>query len=336
VAAALTLVSAALFASEPVLGIKGEAHSSIGIYIKDIKADTIVFESEADRTLIPASITKALTSATALTVLKPDFVYETKVYTSGNISNGILHGNLIIKASGDPTLDSEHFPKKKGFVGEIVNAVKAKGISRIEGKITLLRVNPDYQYPEGPIDHWGIDDTPWYYGAGIFDFNWSDNYFGYYPAKGTSNPVVPDLECTIWKKPLSSDLNLIRGVYSNNLILTGAGLTTDKKRRVNTSMPYPFDSFSATLEKELNAAGVTVSGKTVAPENRSLLLTHASPALGDIMKSMMFRSDNMFTEGVLRRFNSTPTKYGDINDALTVEMDLWKKRGLHPEYVTVY
>ncbi len=325
-----------LLASDPVLGIEGEIHSSVGIYIKDIKADTVVFESDADRTLIPASITKALTSATAMTVLKPDFVYETKVYTSGNIKNGILQGNLIIKASGDPTLDSEQFPKKKGFVSEIVRAVKAKGITGIEGKITLLRVNPDYQYPEGPIDHWGIDDTPWAYGAGIFDFNWSDNYFSYYPAKGTSNPDVPGLDCTIWKKPLPSGFNLIRGVYSTNLILTGADLLTDRKRRVNTSMPYPFDSFKVTLEKELKSAGIAVTGKTLSPENRSLLLSHNSPSLGEIMKIMMFRSDNMFTEGVLRRFNSTPAKYGDIGDALNVEMNLWKERGLHPEYITVY
>ena len=340
--AALWLVSAAfafpnlLSATEPVLGIKGEIHSSIGIYIKDIKADTMVFESEADRTLIPASITKALTSATAMTVLKPDFVFETKVYTSGNINNGVLSGNLIIKAAGDPTLDSKQFPKNKGFVAKIVKAVKEKGISRIEGKITLLRVNPDYQYPEGPIDHWGIDDTPWTYGAGIFDFNWSDNSFTYCPATRSSTPNVPGLECTIWKKPLPSGFNLMRGVYSNNLILTGADLLTDKKRQVNTSMPYPFDSFKATLEKELTKAGIKVSGKALSPQNRSLLLTHTSPKLGEIMKSMMYRSDNMFTEGVFRRFNSTATTYGDINDALKVEMNLWKDRGLRPEYITVY
>lgn len=323
-------------AFNPVLGIDGEVHSSIGIYIKDLKADTIVFQSEADRTLIPASITKALTSASALSILKPQFKFETKVYLSGNVNNGVLNGNIIVQASGDPTIDSEQFPNNKGFVKKIVSALTKKGIKTINGKITLLRVNPDYEYPEGPLDHWGIDDTPWSYGAGIFDFNWSDNYYSYYPFTGTTNPPVPDGEYVHWTKPLPSGFNMLRGIYSNKLIVTGADMKKDKKRRINTSMPYPFDSFKAALEKSLKESGITVNNSKLFPENRSLLLTHTSPSLKEILKSLMLRSDNMFTEGILRRFNSSPKKYGEIEDALKMEMSLWRERGLEPQYITVY
>lgn len=315
-----------------VLGIEGESHSSIGIYIKDIKADTVVFESDADRTLIPASITKALTSASAMTLLPKNYRYETKVYLSGNIESGVVKGNVVVLASGDPTLESEHFPKNKGFVADIVKAIKEKGITEIEGRIVLERVNEDRQYLEGPIERWEIDDTPWAYGAGVFDFNWEDNYYSLYPVKGETRPHVPDVEVTLWKKPLRQGNNLLRGIYSNHIVVIGKDYTANNKSRVNTSMPYPFDVFACELEAKLKSSGIKVVGKKLSPENRRSLLTHKSPELDEILRSLMLRSDNTFAEGVLRQFGN---RYGDRDASVRAELELWAGRGLETRFVTV-
>lgn len=329
----LSTVLASLPCRANVLGIYGEDHSSIGIYIKDLKADTVVFESDADRALIPASVMKLVISASAMGLKPSDFRFETKVYYTGNItSSGVLNGDIVIKASGDPTLESEFFPKQKGFVADIVSAVKKLGIQHINGQIVLARVAEGNDYPEGPFECWEVDDTPWAYGAGIFDFNYSDNYFGLYPATGRTVPHVPDLHYKVWGKGYSSGLDMMRGVYSDSLIIMGKDYTTNKKARVNTSMPYPFDVFRYALQSALGDAGIKVDGKRIDAQNRTLILSHSSAGLDDILKSLMVRSDNMFAEGILRTFGD---RYGDRYHSIDTELEYWSRREIDTRFVTI-
>lgn len=317
-----------------ILGIVGEEHTSVGIYIKDINSGEVVFEQDADRCLTPASITKLYTTASAMSLLDEGFRFDTRVYLTGNeISNGTWVGDIVIKASGDPTLESEHFKSNMGFVQSIINALEAKGISNIDGDIILARVNENHQYPEGPIDTWNINDVGWTYGAGIFDFNWCDNFFGLYPASGNTTSPVDNLKYTVWDKPWSGGLNLIRGVYSDSLIVVGKGYRTDKKAKINTTMPYPFDVFRSRLISRLKSNNISI---TLNPQHSefnvrdsTLLVSHLSPSLDDILRSLMKRSDNMFAEGMLRVLGSN---YGDRDTSLSAEEKLWKKRGLKPQY----
>lgn len=317
-----------------LLGIKGERHSSIGIYIKDLKADTIITDYFADRCLVPASITKSYTCATALNILDADFRLETKVYLTGTQgNNGVWNGDLVVKASGDPTLESEYFKKNSGFLKKIITALNEKGIKKINGNILLARVDESHQYPEGPLNTWPIGDVCWAYAAGAFDFNWCDNYFGIFPATGKTSSPMPELKYTVWKNPWSKGLDMIRGVYSDSLIIMGKQYATDPKARVNTSMPYPFDTFRAMLINRLQSNDIDITLKTSGKTERTLLISHRSPKIDEILRSLMLRSDNMFAEAVLRLFGD---KYGNRDESLKVESDFWKSKGLEPEFNRVY
>jgi D-alanyl-D-alanine carboxypeptidase len=175
-----TIVAIGLFALisptytfSQILGIKGEKHSSIGIYIKDLNADTIVFESEAERNLAPASIMKSFTSASALTLLGKDYRFKTNVKLVGSRTDadGEWSGDLVVVPSGDPTIESEHFAANKGFCDSIVSNLKRLGIKKITGAI---KVN-ERMSEDGPVAQWEIDDMDWSYGAGLFDFNYRGN-----------------------------------------------------------------------------------------------------------------------------------------------------------------
>lgn len=314
-----------------ILGIAGEDHSSIGIFIKDLKADTVVLSYNADRCHTPASITKSYTVASAMSILGEDFRFETKVFLTGSKGdNGVWNGNLVVKASGDPTLDSDHFPKNRGFIKKIIDALAENGISRINGDIILARVDESHQYEEGPIDTWCINDVAWGYGCGVFDFNWSDNVFGLYPATGATTVSIPTLRYKVWTNTWRSGLDIIRGVYSDSLIIGGKAYATDKKARVNTTMPYPFNAFRATLADRLKKAGIEITLKASgATDRNTLLVSHKSPALDEILRSLMLRSDNMFAEGMLRVLGNN---YGDRNESLASETFVWKSRGLLPQY----
>src|SRR5439155_15369657 len=70
----------------------------------DSKTGEVLFDHNADRLILPASVTKLFTVAAALIALGADFVFETPVYRRGDIRGGVLFGDLILVAQGDVTL----------------------------------------------------------------------------------------------------------------------------------------------------------------------------------------------------------------------------------------
>src|SRR5262245_40508642 len=100
-----------------------------GIVVLALPEGRPVFERNADRPLKPASTMKILTSAAALSLLRPEFVHETRVWTDGTIDTaGVLRGDLYLEGRGAPDL-----------VGEawwlMARRIAAQGLRRVEGRI---------------------------------------------------------------------------------------------------------------------------------------------------------------------------------------------------------
>lgn len=75
-----------------------------GILVVDAKTGETVYAHNAQRLLLPASVTKLFSVAAALALLGADFRFETPVYRRGKLVNGVLAGDLILVAQGDVTL----------------------------------------------------------------------------------------------------------------------------------------------------------------------------------------------------------------------------------------
>jgi serine-type D-Ala-D-Ala carboxypeptidase/endopeptidase (penicillin-binding protein 4) len=80
----------------------------------------------------PASVMKIITTYAALDQLGPDFTWKNRVYIDGQVENGVLFGNLIIRGSGDPKLVLER-------IEELFKNVQAKGVREVRGDILLDR-----------------------------------------------------------------------------------------------------------------------------------------------------------------------------------------------------
>lgn len=309
-----------------VLGIKGEKHSSIGIYIRDLAADTVVVESDADRNMAPASIMKSITSATALSILGSDYRYKTtvKLVGSKDAQTNVWNGNLVIVPSIDPTIESSHFAANKGICDSIVANVKRLGVQRITGSIKVLETQKDF----GPVPQWEIDDVAWPYGAAAFEFNYKDNVFSMSTSTKATTPYVPNLDVTTIS---ANSSDLLRGANSNKLYVYGSNFA-DKKQRISSTMPHPADVFVYELTSKLRAAGITVDAKIIDNSAETqVVYEHKSPKLIDILQSLMERSDNMFAESVLRAIAKNKSR----SEAIRTELNLWNSRGLATEYVTV-
>ncbi|MGL5427771.1 MAG: D-alanyl-D-alanine carboxypeptidase, partial [Cetobacterium sp.] len=83
-------------------------HGNIGFYAVELRSGKAIDGYREDAALVPASVLKIVTAATALEVLGANSVLETKVLYDGTISKeGVLKGNIYIQGGGDPTLGSD-------------------------------------------------------------------------------------------------------------------------------------------------------------------------------------------------------------------------------------
>jgi D-alanyl-D-alanine carboxypeptidase/D-alanyl-D-alanine-endopeptidase (penicillin-binding protein 4) len=88
-------------------------HSRWGILIVDTVSQQAVYAHNADMLFAPASVTKLYTCAAALVALGADHHVETPVFRRGDLTDGRLHGDLILVAQGDLTLGGRTGPDGK-------------------------------------------------------------------------------------------------------------------------------------------------------------------------------------------------------------------------------
>ena len=107
----MSMTKFALYANEGILHfIKSPELSvaSVGYCLLDATTGRMIHSYDEERALLPASVLKVVTTATALDLLGPDYRFATKVGYTGTVDkDGILQGNLIIRGGGDPMLGSE-------------------------------------------------------------------------------------------------------------------------------------------------------------------------------------------------------------------------------------
>lgn len=76
------------------------------IYIEDLKTGEVVLDLNGELSLMPASVMKIVTAASVLSSIDPSTKFKTRVTTQGKVANGVLDGDIIIHACGDPTVES--------------------------------------------------------------------------------------------------------------------------------------------------------------------------------------------------------------------------------------
>lgn len=322
----LLAASAGAFAdSGVVLGIDGEESTSVGIYIKDLTTGRVLAERNAQMALTPASVMKAITSASVLSLQGADRTFQTPVALRGHRDGARWHGDIVVHSVADPTLESDNFRSRKGFCDSIVAALRNMGITAITGTIVVEQSLKD----AGPVLQWEIEDVAWPYGAGLYGMNWRDNTVTVYPNTGRITPEAPGLDMTVVRSVTGNDL--VRGVFSNNLMVFSRNRSSEWA--VRTTVPDPAAVFGAQMRAKLEHASISIGHEPASADTdaETALYTHSSAPFGDILRSLMVRSDNLFAEGMLRSLSPQ----GRRKDAIDREKELWATRGINPRYTII-
>lgn len=286
------MMSVAVAFSNCPLSFKGSNVASIGVYIAPLDASkAATYNYQSDRLLTPASVMKSVTVAAALKEKGGDYKWETKVIAHGKIQDGILHGNIIIEGSGDPTLGSKYFSEDQpDFLQMVSESLKRHGIQRVEGRTISSQAWPD----EGAVPSWELEDIPGIDGAGFYRLNWSDNVFTLMVPSMVATPSIPNLNVQ-WKKS-ASVLSAWRNPGSDDIAISGQLGKKQTRAALRLSMPNP----TTVLVSKIDSIACSQNSKVLTSGDTTLLLTYTSPALRDVTRSLMIRSDNQMAEATQR------------------------------------
>ena len=80
------------------------AHAAWGMEFLDLATGQPIFALNRQQLFVPGSTTKVVTMATALETLGPDHRFRTRLYRTGPVVGGVVQGDLVLVASGDPNL----------------------------------------------------------------------------------------------------------------------------------------------------------------------------------------------------------------------------------------
>ncbi len=108
----------------------GVPPEALGVVVQDLASGRRVLQWQEGKPLNPASLTKLLTTASALDRLGPAWAWSTPVWLQGTVRDGVLEGSVVIKGSGDPKLVLER-------VWLLLRRIQQQGVREIRGDIVI-------------------------------------------------------------------------------------------------------------------------------------------------------------------------------------------------------
>lgn len=275
---------------------------SVGIEVREVRARKPLISINAMQAMNPASTMKLLTTYAGLDILGPAYIWKTEAYLDGELKDGMLQGNLILKGYGDPKFTIEQF-------WLWLRELRARGLREISGDLVLdrsffdLPAHDPAAFDNDPVRAYNV-------GPDALLLNFNTLRLRYLPDGDTlkiiseppldgvklDNQIAPHAskeDCNNWDDAIrvqpEGDSVILQGDYP-----AGCG-----EREQNLSvMPHPryVEAVFRALWQEL---GGTLRGKLregTVPVSASLFATHNSAPLSELIRDI-----NKFSNNVMAR-----------------------------------
>ena len=329
-------------------------NSVYSVYAKYAGGEDIVAKNK-NILLVPASVLKLFTTASALEILGPNKIFETKLYFDGVQKGKILEGDIYLLGVGDPSFGSKDF-EDKFYYTEIfsswANALKSKGITKIKGNIYA-----DNSLFSGMLLPWrtSFKNIGNYFAPKADALSIANNkYKIIFPSvkDGEKNIIPLSTEPKIngikFKSEVyaSSDIKN-EDVYatfepaSNIINLNGFLPITEKQTEIYGAIPNPAEFAADKLFESFEDVGIITTGKAAVKKGgiyatKKLLFTYASPAVKELVKHTNKRSDNLYAEVLLRDISAYTGGDGSAKDGLKKIKDTLINFGISEDEFDIY
>ncbi|MDJ0626406.1 MAG: D-alanyl-D-alanine carboxypeptidase/D-alanyl-D-alanine-endopeptidase [Candidatus Caenarcaniphilales bacterium] len=287
------------------------------ITVRD-KNNKKVYEINSNKLMTPASNLKLVSSAAILNVLGPKYKYKTNIYGKGALKDGIWKGDIYVVGSGDPTISGTEYGGERFYVfRKLTEQLKEYGIEKIEGDLIFNDGLFDRQLiPKG----WLWDDLSYYYAVPLSALSFNNNCVDLeVRAKGPvgSRPSISWFpfdtdyvsfvnEQLITNKSFGFDESYQRELGSNTYVLR-SNLPRGFVEGESLSVNDPTEFFADTFKKYIESQNILVSGNWLTDHNLksfnekyTLLASHKSKPVSELLKRVNKKSDNFYTEQLFK------------------------------------
>lgn len=298
-----------------------------------------------NKSLLPASTLKTITTGCALEILGKDYQFSTILQHDGTIApnTGTLSGNIYVRGSGDPTLAQDGW---LGLFEEWRGAIEVAGIKAIDGAV----IGDDSAFSTQAISGgWTWDDIGNYYAPPVTGLNFHHNTFfvsfqpgavGSIAKLVSTSPTMPSLELVNEMRtgPAGSgDLGYVYGApYAETYYLRGSIPKQSGTFSIKAAIPDPAYFCAFRLDAFLKAKGITAKGEATtarrgnfdARGTRVDLQSHLAEPLGDLIRPVNHESLNLDAEALLNAIGAKASGEGSAVAGAKAVTAFLKSKGI--------
>ena len=112
------------------LSIRKVPQETLSVFVQDLESGEVVLSWNDQQAQNPGSTIKLLTTLVGIDVLGPAHTWNTDVFVLGDVVDGRLEGDLLLKGHGDPFLVTER-------VWQLLRQIRQLGIREINGDLLI-------------------------------------------------------------------------------------------------------------------------------------------------------------------------------------------------------
>jgi serine-type D-Ala-D-Ala carboxypeptidase/endopeptidase (penicillin-binding protein 4) len=304
--------------------------AQVGVLVVSLERGDTLFAFNPDALLAPASNMKLFSTAAALYYLGPEFRYTTYVLGTGELTDGVLHGDLILYGTGDPTMSRRMLSGSVTPLRELADTLRARGVREVRGDVVG---DGSYFDAEWLGRGWSSDNFGAWYSAPVGALSVAENVASVRvlpaptpgaPARITTVPATQGLSIVNRTTTIPSGQTSIRFDHQPTGLVV-SGRIARNHPGIERSMPIvdPTDFTAAVFRRVLEEQGVQVHGgvRTVHEAEHSpvslanhsarngnphphphprVLAIHLSPRMAEMVSVTNHVSHNLFAEALLK------------------------------------
>ncbi|MGE5096620.1 MAG: D-alanyl-D-alanine carboxypeptidase/D-alanyl-D-alanine-endopeptidase [Betaproteobacteria bacterium] len=316
--------------------------SAVAILVEPVESGPPVLVHQISVPMNPASVMKLVTTYAGLDILGPAFRFRTDVLHTGELANGVLAGDLVLRGGGDPKLTYER-------LWQLAHLLRSRGVREIRGDVILDRA----YFAPAQADPGRFDQQPrraYNVAPDALLVNFQAVDFTFAPDAGavrvTAEPDLPDVRvvsrikataepCSWWRRDLRYDID--SSGTGATVVFSGTMATDCGEHSWPLAVLEGARFTESTWRWVWSEAGGVLRGKVrdgATPAEAKTLLRFESEPLANLVRDMNKFSNNVMARHIFLALSAERGNPGRAEDSVRIVRDWLRERGIvAPELV---
>lgn len=290
-------------ASKETKGAVTASNTIVSVSVRELGYQGELVAVQSNRAVRPASNLKLITSAATLAAFGPDGTLVTQADSNAAPQQGVLAGDLVLRAGGDPVHERTSSGDCAPWFARLAAQLKQHGVQRVRGSLVLDEgsfVEP------GPGPAWPEKSQYWQEHcalSGGFSVNAGCITAVVRPGAPGSRAQVAVLprgtglpeKIDVRTGPAGSKLDVRVGVEGGRIVVSGSMPASVPEWSARFALPDPVEAFGNVCRHELARNGIAVDGgvvrRRVAPKG-AVVLARVETRVASLLAAVNTDSNN--------------------------------------------